>query len=203
MLITRLSSVLITALLVAAALYDAEDPRDFMLYYSHWSLILLLFMFISAAATSMQVAKLKHCNRYHVPRHVMVHRLLYTVACTANLVSSIVYVLITFSYSNNTKKPVNHVVHSFNSLLVLVEVVLNAIPLRLYHVYLPMLYTLMYAVFAAVYHHYTGREIYKCLQWDNQQEVSRLCIGFFIIMIAIYMVLYTVSFVKIKCLRLL
>ncbi|ACI28748.1 agip46 [Agrotis ipsilon multiple nucleopolyhedrovirus] len=202
MLIARLGSVIISAILIAAALYNATNLNDFMLYYSHWSLVLLMCMFMSASTTSLMVDRLERNNRYHIPSYVVLHRVLYNVACPANLLSSIVYAIITFTYANTTRTNINHVVHSVNSLLVIMEVTLNAIPLRLHHVYQPLLYTLSYAAFSAAYRYYTGRDIYKCLQWDDQQEMSKMCIGFMVILFVVYIVLYMVSFIKRKCYRL-
>ncbi|AIZ48598.1 asb040 [Agrotis segetum nucleopolyhedrovirus B] len=199
MLISRLASVLITAILIVAALYNASNLSDFMLYYSHWSLLLLMCMFMSASTTSLLVDGLERNNRYHIPSYVILHRVLYNVACPANILSSIVYAIITFTYVSSTKSSINHVVHSINSLLVIMEVTLNAIPLRLHHVYQPLLYTLSYAAFSATYRYYTGRDIYRCLQWDDQQEMSKMCIGFMVLLFVVYIVLYMVSFIKMKC----
>lgn len=202
MLVIRLGCALITTILLAGALYNAVSIKDFMLYYSHWSLLMLLFMFVSATATTLLVARLERTNRYYVPCYVVCHRLLYNVAGTANLVSSAVYVIILFLYKDSVRNPVNHVVHSFNSLLVIIEFAMNAIPMRLAHIYQPLLYTLGYCAFAAAYHYTTGEKIYKCLPWDSQQEMAKICLALMLILFVIYMLLYTIGFIKNKCLRL-
>ncbi|ACI47410.1 unknown [Spodoptera litura nucleopolyhedrovirus II] len=201
MLTLRLCSVLATSILIAAALYDAADLNDFMLYYSHWSLVALMIMSMMGSITSLMAMHQTYSNTNYVPPYTTLFYLLYNITCTANILSTIVYFITTFTYSAAIKKPVNHVVHSFNTLLVLVEVMANAVPMRLFHVCQPMLFTLAYGIFAFVYHYYTGRVIYRYLEWENQKEISKLCISFSILMFVVYMVLYVISFIKNKMIR--
>ncbi|QAT90322.1 hypothetical protein KM622_gp036 [Spodoptera exempta nucleopolyhedrovirus] len=201
MLVSRSISAFVTVILIAVAMYDAISLRDFALYYTHWSLATLLIMFTSAAITSLVVAQQFYNNLYYIPGYVLFHRVMYNVACTANILSTVGYFIIIATYGNGTK-PVNYIIHTLNTLLVMIEVALNAVPMKLFHVCQPLMYTLLYGVFIATYHHFTGETVYKCLKWQDQQEMSKLCIAFLTLMFVIYMVLYTVSFIKNKCLKL-
>ncbi|QNV47792.1 hypothetical protein [Alphabaculovirus altersperidaniae] len=200
MLTLRLCSTLVIAMLIAAALYEAADLKDFMLYYSHWSLVVLLMMTIAGSATSLMAIRQTYGNTNHVPAYATMFHVLYNVAGTANILATIVYFIITFTYSSQ-KKPVNHVVHSVNTLVIVIEVMANAVPMKLFNVCQPMLYTITYGAFAFVYHHCTGRVIYKCLEWEDQREISKLCVSFAILMFVVYMVLYLISFIKNKMLQ--
>lgn len=202
MMVLRLSSVLATAIIISAALYDAADLNDFMLYYSHWSLATLMLMYMTGSITTlMAMFQTYTSSTNYVPFYTKIFYALYNVACTANILSTIVYFITTFTYAAATKRPINHVTHSLNTVLVLVEVMTNAVPMRLFHIYQPMVFTMAYGAFAFVYHYYTGRVIYRYLQWEDQREISKLCISFFILMFAIYMVLYVISFIKNKMLK--
>ncbi|AYN44991.1 se31 [Alphabaculovirus alterspexiguae] len=201
MLISRLVSATITATLIAVAIFDAVNLRDFALYYTHWSLATLLIMFTCGAITSLVVAQQFYNNLYHIPGYVVLHRILYNIACTTNILSSIGYFIVIYTYGNGAK-PVNYVIHTLNSLLVIVEITLNAIPMKLFHVFQPLAYTLFYGIFIATYHYFTGETVYKCLKWHDQQDMSKLCIAFLTLMFVIYIVLYTISFIKNKCLNL-
>jgi hypothetical protein len=198
MLTLRLGMALLTTILVAFAIYYAPNHRDFWLYYSHWSLMLLLVMFVWGSAVSLTLNG-KRPNDDRPTWYARLYGVLVRVTCTANLLSTAIYFIITFSFANSTKRPVNHIVHTANSLAVLVEVVAGAVPIRLVQVYQPLLYTLAYGAFAALYHHYTSEAIYKCLHWDNQIEMSRYCTGIISLMFAMYMLMYTIRFIKFKC----
>nr|AFH58988.1 hypothetical protein Sf38 [Spodoptera frugiperda multiple nucleopolyhedrovirus] len=202
MALFRLASFFIAAALIVAAIYEASNRNDFMLYYTHWSLLALMIMCFSGSLTSIFIMQQTYGNIIYIPKHAVVFRTLYNIACTANIVSTIGYFVITFTYPNATKKVINHVIYSANTLLVLMEVIVNAVPMRLFHVYQPLLYTLAYATFAYLYHHYTGRAIYKCLEWEDQRELTKLTIGFIILMFVVYMFLYVISFIKNKMLKL-
>ncbi|AAF33570.1 ORF40 [Spodoptera exigua multiple nucleopolyhedrovirus] len=202
MIVLRLCSILATAVIIAAALYDAADLNDFMLYYSHWSLATLMLMYVTGSITTLMAMFQTYTgSTNYVPFYTKIFDVLYNIACTANILSTIVYFITTFTYAAATKKPINHVVHSLNTLLVLVEVMANAVPMRLFRVYQPMLFTIAYGAFAIIYHYYTGTVIYKYLQWEDQREISKLCISAMILMFAIYMILYVISFIKNKMLK--
>lgn len=198
MLTLRLGMALATTILIVFAIYYAPNYRDFWLYYSHWSLVLLLIMFLWGSAVSL-ILNGKRPSDDRPVWYARLYGVLVRVACTANLLSTAIYFIITFSFANSTQRPVNHVVHTANSLAVLVEIVAGAVPIRLGQVFQPLLYTLAYGVFAAIYHHYTGEPIYKCLHWDNQIEMSRFCTGVMSLMLAVYMIIYIIRFVKFKC----
>ncbi|AIE47766.1 hypothetical protein pesp035 [Peridroma alphabaculovirus] len=198
MLTVRLGSAFIVSLLLAFGLYAAPDRRDYWIYYSHWSLVLLLFMFLLGANTSLRCL-LHQGNAYDIGCGARWQWLLFNVACTANIVSSIVYFVITFTYKGARKNEVNHVVHTFNSLLVVVELINTAVPVRLHHVYQPLAYTVGYGLFAAVYHYFTGHPIYQCLRWGDAEEMAKVSISFMVLLFIVYMLIYTSSFVKRKC----
>ncbi|QEI03436.1 hypothetical protein [Spodoptera cosmioides nucleopolyhedrovirus] len=208
MIASRLCSIMVTAILISAALYDAADLDDFMLYYSHWSLAALMLMYMAGSITTLMAmhrtyysSTISGGTTNYLPVYTKIFYVLYNVACTANILSTIVYFITTFTYASAKKRPINHVVHSVNTLLVVVEVMANAVPMRLFHVCQPMLFTIAYGIFAFVYHYCTGRVIYRYLEWENQREISKLCVSFMILMFAIYMVLYVISFIKNKMLK--
>ena len=201
MLIARSFLSLIAASLIAAAVYDSSNRKDFMLYYTHWSLITLVSMFVAGSVVCLLGIGRRYSTPNYVPRHVRLFNILYNVACTTTILSTIVYFIMTFTYSATVKRPVNHVIHSVNSLLVVIEMLANAVPVRLVDVYQPMLFTLTYGTFGIVYHHYTGNFIYNSLAKESQDEILKLALSFLILMFAVYMLIYVISFIKNKMLK--
>lgn len=84
-----------------------------------------------------------------------------------------IYIFFT-SISGEPIRFVNFNVHAINSVIVFLDLAITAQPVRFYHVYQPILYTLVYGLFYIVYwaaggvdpqgHHY----IYKVLDWGRR-----------------------------------
>ncbi|AUV65283.1 hypothetical protein [Alphabaculovirus myunipunctae] len=200
----RIASSLIVAILIASSVYIAPDKNEYWIYFTHWSLMLLFLFFVDGAAVSLKLLSLSS-NKSTTPSSlrcaVALQRVLFNVACTANVMSTIVYFIMTFGYEDGLRNPVNHVVHSVNSLLVFFEVATNAIDVRLYEVYQPIVYTFVYGTFAILYHHLTDVSIYKCFDWNAPtNRLFHLCFAFEIFTIFVYIVIYIVYYVKLSIL---
>ncbi|QEI03694.1 hypothetical protein [Rachiplusia nu nucleopolyhedrovirus] len=203
MLTTRIASLVITGLLTTSAYYVAADKIDYFLYYSHWSLFLLFSYFTIASITSL-IYRLREADyHYTLPWFVQLQWILYNVVCSSNLLTSSIYYIVMLVYKNNNNltSPVNNVIHLFNSMLVIVEVFVSSIPVRLRDAYQSVVYTLFYGCFLATYHWKTGEIVYKFLNWSNQHEMLKLCACSMILLITIYVVLYTIHVIKVKFIK--
>nr|QNH90695.1 maco-B 47 [Mamestra configurata nucleopolyhedrovirus B] len=196
MLTLRMGMAVLTTILIAFAIYYAPNQVHFWLYFSHWSLLLLLVMFLWGSAITLRVTQSEDDD---VAWCYRVYGVLFRVACAANILSSIIYFCITFSYVDSVKRPVNHVIHTVNSLAALAEMFANAVPVRLIQVYQPVLFTVSYGIFLATFHFVTGEAVYKCLNWNDPKDMSRLCTGIMTLMFGIYFLMYIIYFCKIKC----
>lgn len=196
MLTLRMGMAVITTILIASAIYYAPNQMHFWLYFSHWSLFLLLVMFLWGSAITLRTTQTEDNG---VAWCYRVYGVLFRVACAANILSSIIYFYITFSYADSVKRPVNHVIHTVNSLAALAEMFANAVPVRLIQVYQPVVFTLAYGVFLATFHFVTGEAVYKCLDWNDPKDMSRLCTGIMTLMFSIYFLMFIIYFLKLKC----
>ncbi|AOL56842.1 hypothetical protein [Chrysodeixis includens nucleopolyhedrovirus] len=200
MLTTRIASTLIMSLLIASAYYVATNKAEFFLYYSHWSMISLFVMFFAGAVTSFFGRFEKNNGNDRLPWYVNIQWLFFNVACSSNLLTSAIYfiVIMVYKYHNNISSPVNNVIHFCNSLLVLFEVCVSSVPVRLKHVYQPLLFTLFYGFFLACYNYYTGDPVYRFLDWSNGREMFKLSSCCVLLLLTFYVILYTVHVVKEK-----
>nr|QBI90344.1 hypothetical protein [Trichoplusia ni single nucleopolyhedrovirus] len=198
MLTTRTASTLIMSLLIASAYYVAINKAEFFLYYSHWSMISLFMMFVAGAVTSYNGRFAEYHHK--LPWYVNVQWLLFNVACSSNLVTTTIYFIVTaiYKYHNNISSPVNNVIHLCNSLVVLLEVCVSSVPVRLKHVYQPLLFTFLYGFFLVWYKYYTRDPVYKFLDWSNGLEMFKLSSCCIILLLTFYVVLYTVHVIKEK-----
>ncbi|WBB27198.1 hypothetical protein [Mythimna sequax nucleopolyhedrovirus] len=196
MLTLRMGMAVITTIIIVTAIYYAPNQMHFWVYYSHWSLLLLLVMFLWGSAMTLRATQ---STANGVAWCYRVYGVLFRVACVANLLSSIIYFCVTFMYADSVKRSVNHVIHTMNSLAALAEMFTNAVPVRLFQVYQPVLYTVAYGIFLAIFHFVTGETVYKCLKWDDAKDMSRFCTGIMTLMFGIYFLMYVIYFCKLKC----
>jgi hypothetical protein len=199
MLIVRAACALTVVMLIGAALIVAPDLTDFWLYYSHWSLLLLLAMFVISANSSWILVSRQIKNQYPPPVYIRLQRVLFNVACAVNLTSTVAYFIVTFADSHSRREPVNHLVHSINTFLVLVEVCGNMIRLQWTDMFQPLIFTAFYSLFVTVYYRVTGEPVYKYLQWNNHYEMFKTVTGFTILLFFMYMLIIGIQFVKHKC----
>ncbi|AAY84059.1 ORF-128 peptide [Chrysodeixis chalcites nucleopolyhedrovirus] len=188
------------SLLIASGYYVAIDKAEFFLYYSHWSMISLLVMFVVGTMTTFIGRFTEAEYSYRLPWYVNVQWFLFNVACSSNLLTSTIYFIVTvvYKYHNNISSPVNNVIHFCNSLVVLFEVCISSVPVRLKHVYQPLLFTLFYGFFLVFYNYYTGNPVYRFLDWSDGQEMFKLSSCCILLLLTIYVMLYTVHVVKEK-----
>ncbi len=86
----------------------------------------------------------------------------------------------------------------FNSMLVIVELCVSLVPVRLRDVYQTVVFTISYGCFLVTYHWCTGEKVYNFLNWTNKYEMLNLCACALILLLSIYVLLYTIQFVKVK-----
>lgn len=207
MLTMRMTSLFISCLLTASAYYVAADKVEFFVYYSHWSLFMLTIYFAVATVIcfwSRQRRPQEPVNTYKLPWFIQLQWIFFNVACSCNLLTSLIYYLVLLvnkNNNNNLASPINNVIHLFNSLLVFVEVFISSIPIRLRNMYQCLLFTLLYGCFLVVYNKQTGEPVYRFLNWANQKEMFELCVCSIIMLAAAYVVLYTINVIKTKIIK--
>ncbi|KAJ6646413.1 Protein rolling stone, partial [Pseudolycoriella hygida] len=107
----------------------------------------------------------------------------------------------------------NVLTHACNSVLMFLDMLIMAYPLRLYHVIQPLLLGLVYVVFSVIYYAAGGKDkfghpyIYNVLDWSSSDPTKNAVtvVGTFLLSMAIHLVLFGVfrlrEFVHRKCVR--
>ncbi|KAL3852764.1 hypothetical protein ACJMK2_016380 [Sinanodonta woodiana] len=67
--------------------------------------------------------------------------------------------------------------HVVNSVFVILGICITAKPIRLYHVYQPMVFAVIYLVFSVIYQNAGGGVIYKPLDWDTPGRTFGVAVG--------------------------
>ncbi|AGR56875.1 HESP123 [Hemileuca sp. nucleopolyhedrovirus] len=223
MLLLRTFGLLVSMVMFGAAYYIARDRFDFFIYYSHWVLLLLIFMFTTGMITSAIMYSKRHVyktissgdvddagfhrnnhNKYNygsLPWYMKLQALIFNVTISSNVVVTIIY-LVTMLIDPQSRRTdnagfiVNTTVHVTNSILVLCELVLSAIPIRLESILHPIMFNILYGIFYLVYQHYTTKTIYYPI---SIKEAIMYSIIINATCVAVYLVTYIIGFIKYKC----
>nr|XP_022300889.1 protein rolling stone-like [Crassostrea virginica] len=83
--------------------------------------------------------------------------------------------------------------HAFNSVYAVVGLVVCAKPVRILHVYHPVLFSVIYCIFSLIYQLAEGGLIYEILDWDKMPGTILIAVGTAFIMVrAVHMVVFTI-----------
>lgn len=200
--------------LLAALLHVSRDSTDFMLYYSHWAFVALATMY--AAATTTSIAAYKNSQKYNLktatiddrnvanlpPIKIRVQWVAFNVACSSNLMASVAY------WASVNARPdmlradwraatITSTAHFINSMLVMQEIIMCAIPVRLVDIYQPFIFTSCYGLFYCCYHYITDKNIYRYIDW-NMYTLSGIAIMLLAIQTAFYLGICAVDRLKRK-----
>lgn len=131
---------------------------------------------------------------------------LHTTTLTISLVITIIYWIFLFPLYIETI-PVNALsilAHAFNSILMVIDVIIVAFPVRILHIFLPILFTLCYLIFSIIYYFAGGtdslgnRFIYPILDWNKPGvalRTSGLVLILFCIIAFILFIIYKIRII--------
>ncbi|XP_064609916.1 protein rolling stone-like [Liolophura sinensis] len=163
------------------------------IFLTNWTYLVLSVSFVFRAVTStvfyVRSKKLDHTGEItQASHHIFSWRtsyaqwILYNVSTTASLLVTIAFWIAI--YHGEPIQFVNFNVHAINSVIVLLDLAITAHPVRLYHVYQPVLYVLVYGLFYIIYWAAGGVDphgnhyIYKVLDWGrNPGSAAGLSFG--------------------------
>lgn len=226
MLIWRGVMLILSAAIVCATFEIAIDKREYFLYYSHWSFIMLIMMFATGfvaslvaymnknkyeltatATTNANNAKVRYLQNYNkyvrLPWYVHLQWIFFNIACSVNLLTTIAYFIIIMTYNRCAERipivyEINVFAHTFNSVLVLSELIMSGVPIRLHYIYQPMIFTSMYGVMSYLYSYYTDVVIYKMYNF-NLNEVPIVGFLFMVMLATLYIITYAIDYIKCEC----
>ena len=76
---------------------------------------------------------------------------IYNIASVAAILVTISFWSIIYRTLNNQISVITVIIHAVNSIVIVSDTMLRSIPVRLFHVVYPMLYSITYALFTVVY----------------------------------------------------
>ena len=98
-----------------------------------------------------------------------------------------------FFYSISVSTANSILTHAINSVYAIAGLVVCAKPVRILHVYQPVLFSVIYCIFSLIYQMAGGGLIYEILDWDKMPGTILIALGTAFIMVpTVHMVVFTI-----------
>ncbi|XP_018322706.1 protein rolling stone [Agrilus planipennis] len=172
------------------------------IYLTDWGLTVCTFQAL-LSAMMVTVWVITYANKdfnieqYKKPLYLMPYKIYWaanTIATDLAFLISIVYW--SLLYDSNDLDTMNVMIHAMNSVLMLLDLMVVAHPVRIVHFYLPVFFGIVYLVFSLIYWSAGGTDRYGCsyiytiLDWNKPGQTSAFCIG----VLFFYLILHLFSF---------
>ncbi|XP_055321317.1 protein rolling stone-like [Sitodiplosis mosellana] len=88
--------------------------------------------------------------------------------------------------------------HAMNSVIMFIDILIVAYPMRLYHIIQPLCFAACYGVFSYIYYvcggvnEFGNHFIYPVLNWETPEKALTTTVGIFILLVIVHMALFCV-----------
>ncbi|KAH8293273.1 hypothetical protein KR018_006723, partial [Drosophila ironensis] len=127
---------------------------------------------------------------------------MHIITLVLSIVITIIYWSILYDANESTLDATNVLTHAFNSICMFIDLWIVAHPLRLLHIFLPVVFGVVYAIFSYIYQLCGGINkkgkpyIYHVIDWSKPQSAFITVLGVLILSCCIYILLF--AFFKLR-----
>lgn len=163
---------------------ESERPATWLIYLTNWSFLLLT---VSAVVRAVVVVVMDRDNELadgFTPWYLKGTWLLYEIVSPASFLVTILYFALLFKGSLSV---ISAVTHLFNSVYVIADLYVTAMPVRLLHVVYILAYGSLYIVFTAIYWAAGGvnaggyNYVYQTMDWNKPAAAAPTAVGTLIV----------------------
>ncbi|XP_067683857.1 protein rolling stone-like isoform X2 [Haliotis asinina] len=169
------------------------------IYLTNWTYLLLTISAVMDAVivVCVRISRQDIVDGFtsYLPWYLKLSWLLNSVVTEGSVHISAIYWIFVFSDQNLTV--LRFILHGMNSIYVLCNLFVTAMPVRVYHVIYPVIYGVIYTVFSVVYHILGGTNekgepyIYKILDWSKLKRTLPLVfLSTFVALPCLYLVVF-------------
>ncbi|KAK7490571.1 hypothetical protein BaRGS_00018174 [Batillaria attramentaria] len=158
-----------------------ERPGTWLVYLTNWTFLLLTANTIVQATVVLHVTfGRSDLEDGRTPWYLKVAWLVYEMASAASIAVTVLYFVLLF---DGTLSVISTVTHLLNTVYVILDVCVTAMPVRLLHVIYVAAYTVAYLVFSLIYWAADGVNsdgepyIYETLDWSKPQRAAPVVVG--------------------------
>lgn len=190
--------------ILTASILDLGRPQHpythyakWPIYLTHWGFLVCTIQALLAAVIVTQTHWYTTDNDEHfdasfkMKHSFKVYWILHTIGTVAAFAITSIYWTFVFDPEIHIMDALNILVHGVNSVLMLLDLCLVAHPVRFNYFYWPVVFSLTYMVFSAVYYLAGGTDrldrafIYNILDWRYPVKtllITTVCLGFVIVL---------------------
>ncbi|EDW88600.1 protein rolling stone [Drosophila yakuba] len=127
---------------------------------------------------------------------------MHIIALVLSIVITIIYWSLLYNANESALDATNVLTHAFNSICMFIDLWIVAHPLRLLHIFLPVVFGVVFAIFSYIYHLCGGINkkgkpyIYHVIDWSKPQNAFITVVGVLILSCCIYVLLF--AFFKLR-----
>ncbi|EDW52215.1 protein rolling stone [Drosophila sechellia] len=127
---------------------------------------------------------------------------MHIISLVLSIVITIIYWSILYDANESALDATNVLTHAFNSICMFIDLWIVAHPLRLLHIFLPVLFGVVFAIFSYIYHLCGGINkkgkpyIYYVIDWSKPQNAFITVVGVLLLSCCIYVLLF--AFFKLR-----
>jgi len=146
------------AWLIYDGIYSSQKQGPkFFIYLTNWSFIILNIQLLSALVVSLIPNRKNEsgnaANLWAVspPFYVVIYWILHYISAVASVSIALIYWTLVFNPAQNSVDVRNLHVHGINAVYHVLNILITAIPYRLFHFYIPIIYAGLYVTFTGIY----------------------------------------------------
>lgn len=202
-LLYRLSlAVFFTAVVVNSIVVSVsiQEWTKYFIYLTHWGIMMCMGTTVMGA---ILVARWyfhpefsdKICNCEEMPRAFKIYWMIHNIT----LIVSICITTIYWAILHNDEMPVdanNILIHAANCMFMLIDLIIVAYPVRIWHVVQPIGFGLIYCLFSVIYYlcDGTGKNgrpyIYNVLDWRSPGKAMVTVVGTVVLAVIIHVLMF-------------
>lgn len=198
------SAMIICSLFDIGSRRPEGNKQTWPIYLTHWDLILGAGQaFLAAILVSKRRTLQRHStfdpDALTLGRSERAYWYLYTITSSIAIGVTILYWGTIYDPKLHAKDPLNFMMHLFNSVLMLTDLIVVGVPLRLEHFWWPVACVVTYLAFTVIYYLAGGLDkngyhyIYKILDWKKPGRSALVCLGGLVFLTVVHCVLCAVA----------
>ncbi|XP_053957633.1 protein rolling stone [Anastrepha ludens] len=202
-----LIALFFTAVVIDSMLEKEEgSSTNFWLYFiylTNWGVMLCMFTNILGAILVTtwhfhpEYAD-KLLNLESLTSPFVIYWSMHIISLVLSIVITVIYWSVLYNAAESSLNATNVLTHAFNSIFMFIDLLIVAHPLRLLHMFLPVLFGLIFAIFSVIYQKCGGLNrrgkpyIYHVIDWRQPLSATFVVAGVLLLTCCIYIVLFTI-----------
>ncbi|XP_067621784.1 protein rolling stone isoform X3 [Eurosta solidaginis] len=184
----------------------------YFIYMTNWGVMLCMFTNILGAV----LVTLWHFHPEYADKLLNLDSLtspfviywgMHIISLVLSIVITIIYWSVLYDAAESSLNATNVLTHACNSIFMFIDLLIVAHPLRLLHIFLPVLFGSIFAIFSIIYHLCGGKNkkgqpyIYHVIDWNEPLSATLVVFGVVLLSCCIYMMLFTIYKLRIMVYR--